>query len=123
MAWYILSNLTTVSFCTLRKLKRREVSKKRISKIKYGAAVQNVKWVPTWMLRSDLSPALFALPLFSLLLTPFLLIAVDLPSITLPDLTFLPLDGFRAGISAKLRLQHHHASPDCMTLPTGLVAL
>lgn len=92
-------------------------------KIKHGVVVLNVKRVPTWMLRSDLSPALFAPPLFSLLLAAFLLIAVDLSSITLPDLTLLPLDGFRAGVSSKLRLQLHHARPDCMTLPAGLVAL
>lgn len=79
--------------------------------------------MPTWMLGSDLRSALFAPPLFSLFLASFLLIAVGLSSIALPDLTLLPLDGFRAGVSSKLRLQLHHASPDRMTLPTGLIAL
>lgn len=79
--------------------------------------------MPTWMLRSDLRFTLFAPPLFSLFLASFLLISVGLPSIALPDLTLLPLDGFRAVVSSKLRLQLHHACPDCMTLPAGLIAL
>lgn len=75
------------------------------------------------MLGGDLSSALFAPPLFTLFLASFLLIAVGLASVALPDLTLLPLDGFRTGVSSKLRLQRHHARPDRMTLPTGLIAL
>lgn len=75
------------------------------------------------MLRGDLSPALFAPPLFTLLLASFLLVTVRLSSVALPDLTLLPLDGFGAGVSSKLRLQLHHAFPDRMTFPAGLITL
>lgn len=75
------------------------------------------------MLGGDLSSALFAPPLFALLLASFLLVAVGLSSVALPDLALLPLDGFRAGVSSKLRLQLHHACPDRVTLPTRLIAL
>lgn len=77
----------------------------------------------TWMLGGNLGSALCAPPLFTLLLTSFLLVTVGLSSVTLPNLTLLPLDGFGTGVSSKLRLQLHHACPDRMTLPTGLIAL
>lgn len=79
--------------------------------------------MPTWMLGSDLSSALFAPPLFSLLFAPSLLVAVSLPSVAFPDLTLLPLDGFGARVSTKLWLQRHGAGPDGVTLPTGLITL
>ena len=75
------------------------------------------------MLGGDLSSALFAPPLFTLFLASFLLVAVRLSPGALPDLTLLPLDGFRTRVSSKLRLQLYHASPDGVTLPTGLIAL
>ena len=75
------------------------------------------------MLRGDLSPALFAPPLFTLLLASFLLITISLSSVALPDLTLLPLDGFRTGVSTKLRFKLHHACPDCMSFPAGLITL
>lgn len=79
--------------------------------------------MPTWMLRRDLSSALFAPPLFSLLFASPLLVAVSLSAVALPDLTLLPLDGFGAGVSTKLWLQRHGAGPDGVTLPAGLVTL
>lgn len=79
--------------------------------------------MPTWMLGGDLRSALFAPPLFSLLFASSLLVAVRLTSVALPDLTLLPLDGFRAWVSSKLWLQHGGACPDGVTLPTGLITL
>lgn len=73
------------------------------------------------MLRGTLSSALFASPFFSLLLAPSPLIAGALSTVALPDLTLLPLDAFLTRISAKLRLHHHIAIPDRVTLPTGLI--
>ena len=87
-----------------------------------GLNVTRVR-IPTGMLGGDLGSALFAPPLFPLLLASFLLITVGLSSVALPNLTLLPLDGFRTGVSSKLRLQLHHACPDRMTLSTGLIAL
>lgn len=77
----------------------------------------------TWMLRGDLNSALFAPPLLTLFLASFFVLAVGLTSAALPDLALLPLDGFRAGVSSKVRLQLHAACPDHVTFPTGLVAL
>lgn len=82
-----------------------------------------MKVIPTWMLGGDLGPALFAPPLFSLLFASSLLVAVRLTSVALPDLTLLPLDGFGAGVSSELRLQHYGACPDGVTLPAGLITL
>lgn len=75
------------------------------------------------MLGGDFSSAQFAPPLFTLFLASFPLITVGLSSVALPDLTLLPLDGFRTGVSSKLRLQLHYTCPDRMTLPTRLIAL
>lgn len=75
------------------------------------------------MLGGGVDSACFAPPLFTLLLASFLLVAVGLSSVTLPDLAFLSLDGFGTGVASKLRLQLHHARPDRVTLPAGLIAL
>lgn len=75
------------------------------------------------MLRGALSSSLFAPPLFTLFLATFLLVAVAQPSVALPDLALLPLYRLRTRISTKLRLKHHHACPDGVTFPTGLITL
>lgn len=79
--------------------------------------------VPTWMLGGDFRSALFAPPLFSLLFASPLLVAASLASVALPDLTLLPLDGFRTRVSSKLWLQRDGARPDGVTLPAGLITL
>lgn len=75
------------------------------------------------MLRSDLSFDLFASPFFTLFLASFLVVTVALATAALSNLTFLPLDGFRTWISAKLRFHCYNTSSDCVTLPTRFIAL
>lgn len=77
----------------------------------------------TWMFRGELGPAHFAPPLFPLLPAPLLLVAAGLTPAALPDLALLPLDGLRAVVSAKLRLQGHRSSSDGVALPARLGAL
>lgn len=77
----------------------------------------------TWMLRGALDSALFAFLFFTLLLASSFLITVALSSTALPNFTLLPLDCFSTGVSTKLWLHGHNASPDSVTFATGLVAL
>lgn len=93
------------------------------SKHRYEPAAE-VKY-PTWHLLvcPDRLPSLLGSPPLCRVLLGFFAVASPQAPCAPPDLTPLPLHGFRTRDSAELGLYLHHAGPDHVTLPAGLVTL